>query len=122
MPTRCKLLAGLWLIAALQAQAQTPDCENPQTQREMNQCAAEDLDREDQQLNRLYNQYRATLQESERQALKQAQLAWITFRDLDCTLVASAYEGGSMQPMIHATCLAARTRERVGQLKQMIED
>ena len=31
------------------------------------------------------------------------------------------YDGGSMQPMVHADCLAARTRERIGHLKQMTE-
>ena len=121
MHPSCKLIAGLLLIPALQAQAQTPDCGNAQTQMEMNQCAAAALEREDQHLNRVYNQYRTSLQESERQALKQAQLAWIKFRDLDCELAASVYDGGSMQPMVHADCLAARTRERIGHLKQMTE-
>lgn len=121
MHPSCKLIAGLLLIPALQAQAQAPDCGNAQTQMEMNQCAAAALEREDQHLNRVYNQYRSGLQESERQALKQAQLAWIKFRDLDCELAASVYDGGSMQPMVHADCLAARTRERIGHLKQMTE-
>ena len=121
MNTTTKFSIALLLLPALQLHAQTLDCDNAMTQMEMNQCAAAALEREDQHLNRVYNQYRTGLQESERQALKQAQLAWIKFRDLDCELAASVYDGGSMQPMVHADCLAARTRERIGHLKQMTE-
>ena len=121
MHPSCKLIAGLLLIPALQAQAQAPDCGNAQTQMEMNQCAAQAFERQDQQLNRVYNQYRAGLQPKDRQALKQVQLAWIKFRDLDCRQVASIYKGGSMQPMVHAHCLAERTRERITHLEQMAD-
>ena len=121
MHPSCKLIAGLLLIPALQAQAQAPDCGNAQTQMEMNQCAAQAFERQNQQLNRVYNQYRAGLQPKDRQALKQVQLAWIKFRDLDCRQVASIYKGGSMQPMVHAHCLAERTRERITHLEQMAD-
>ena len=114
-----KLSAAIVLLPILQLQAQTLDCDNAISQMEMNQCAAQALEREDQELNRVYTQYRAGLSAKDRQALKQVQLAWISFRDLDCKQVASAYEGGSMQPMVHADCLAQRTRERITHLEQM---
>ena len=116
-----KFSAALLLLPALQLQAQTLDCDNAMSQMEMNQCAAQALEREDQQLNRVYTQYRAGLSAKDKQALKQVQLAWINFRDLDCKQVASAYEGGSMQPMVHTDCLAQRTRERITHLEQMAE-
>ena len=112
---------ALLLLPALPLHAQTLDCDNAMTQTEMNQCAAQALEQEDQRLNRVYNQYRAGLQAKDRQALKQVQLAWIKFRDLDCKQVASVYEGGSMQPMVHAHCLAERTRERITHLEQMAD-
>ena len=116
-----KFSAALLLLPALPLHAQTLDCDNAMTQTEMNQCAAQALEQEDQRLNRVYNQYRAGLQAKDRQALKQVQLAWIKFRDLDCKQVASVYEGGSMQPMVHAHCLAERTRERITHLEQMAD-
>ena len=116
-----KFSAALLLLPALPLHAQTLDCDNAMTQTEMNQCAAQALEQEDQRLNRVYNQYRAGLQAKYRQALKQVQLAWIKFRDLDCKQVASVYEGGSMQPMVHAHCLAERTRERITHLEQMAD-
>ena len=112
---------ALLLLPALPLHAQTLDCDNAMTQMEMNQCAAQAFERQDQQLNRVYNQYRAGLQPKDRQALKQVQLAWIKFRDLDCRQVASIYKGGSMQPMVHAHCLAERTRERITHLEQMAD-
>ena len=116
-----KLSAAIVLLPAFQLQAQTLDCDNAMSQMEMNQCAAQDLEREDQHLNRVYTQYRASLSAKDKEALKQVQLAWIKFRDLDCKQVASVYEGGSMQPMVHASCLAERTRERITHLEQMAQ-
>lgn len=116
-----KFSAALLLLPALQLHAQTLDCDDAMTQMEMNQCAARALELEDQQLNRVYNQYRAALQLKDKETLKQVQLAWIKFRDLDCKRVASVYEGGSMQPMVRAHCLAERTRERITHLEQMAD-
>ena len=121
MNTTTKFSIALLLLPALPLHAQTLDCDNAMTQTEMNQCAAQALEQEDQRLNRVYNQYRAGLQAKDRQALKQVQLAWIKFRDLDCKQVASVYEGGSMQPMVRAHCLAERTRERITHLEQMAD-
>ena len=113
MNTTTKFSIALLLLPALQLHAQTLDCDNAMTQMEMNQCAAQAFERQDQ--------YRAGLQPKDRQALKQVQLAWIKFRDLDCRQVASIYKGGSMQPMVHAHCLAERTRERITHLEQMAD-
>ena len=121
MKIRFMFAATLLLLPALQLQAQTLDCDNAMTQMEINQCAAQALEQADQELNRVYTQYRAGLQAKDWQALKQVQLAWIKFRDLDCKQVASIYEGGSMQPMVRSNCLAERTRERISHLEQMTE-
>ena len=121
MKMRLMFSATLLLLPASQLHAQTLDYDNAMTQMEMNQCAAQALEQADQELNRVYTQYRADLSAKDRQALKQVQLAWIKFRDLDCERIASVYDGGSMQPMVRSNCLAERTRERISHLEQMTE-
>ena len=89
MKMRLMFSATLLLLPASQLHAQTLDCDNAMTQMEMNQCAAQALEQADQELNRVYTQYRADLSAKDRQALKQVQLAWTKSRDLDCEGVAS---------------------------------
>ena len=73
MKIRFMFAATLLLLPALQLQAQTLDCDNAMTQMEINQCAAQALEQADQELNRVYTQYRAGLQAKDWQALKQVQ-------------------------------------------------
>ena len=119
MNTTTKFSIALLLLPALQLHAQTLDCDNAMTQMEMNQCAAQAFERQDQQLNRVYNQYRAGLQPKDRQALKQVQLAWIKFRDLACAFESASVEGGSAYPMVLNGCLAQKTAARVKELEQL---
>lgn len=41
---------------------------------------------------------------------------WRSFRDADCELVASGYEGGTIQPVVHGTCLGNHTDDRIESL------
>ena len=49
--------------------------------------------------------------------LRQAQRAWLTFRDAQCTYEGyGEARGGSMEPMVYSGCRARLTRERIAQL------
>ncbi|MDX7780227.1 lysozyme inhibitor LprI family protein [Aeromonas hydrophila] len=54
--------------------------------------------------------------------LKTAQRAWITFRDAQCRYEAGVYEGGSIDPLVHSSCLTKlteqRTKDLIAQLDQ----
>jgi uncharacterized protein YecT (DUF1311 family) len=60
------------------------DCQNHQTQTDMNQCASIDLGRETKKLNKTYNNFKAKLNPTQKQQFKEVQLAWIKFKDLAC--------------------------------------
>jgi uncharacterized protein YecT (DUF1311 family) len=45
-----------------------------------------------------------------------AQRAWLAYRDAACEAHASPFEGGSLQPLIRATCLSEITAERTRML------
>ena len=117
-------MIDLWLAAmALQA----PNCANPQTQMEMNQCAASDFAAADAELNALWARVVAaqrgeTIPGWDRRpsalaVLRNAQRAWISFRDNHCTWEGYEARGGTMEPMLYGLCRARLTRERIEQLQ-----
>ena len=102
--------------------AQRPNCNNPQTQSEMNICASIAYQNADRKLNQVYRQLLPKLSASRKQKLISAQQAWIKFRDSSCEFETSAYEGGSMAPMIYGFCLADVTEQRTKDLRRYLED
>lgn len=102
--------------------AQKPNCNNPQTQSEMNACAGLSYQQADKRLNQVYQQLVPKLPSVRRQKLTSAQQAWIKFRDSNCAFQRSEVEGGSMAPMIYSSCLAEMTKQRTEQLEAYIRD
>jgi uncharacterized protein YecT (DUF1311 family) len=114
------MLAGSTINA--QKPKKTGPCANPQTQVEMTQCAAEDYKAADKVLNQVYQQLVAKLDDEEKAQLKEAQTAWLKYRDTNCDFVADQYKGGTMRPMIYAGCLADVTKNRTSELREQIKD
>lgn len=121
---------ALALQASLDAEAREHHCDDPQNQHDMNACASIDFQRADAELNRVWARAIAGAREADREldrefdqrpteeaTLREAQRAWITFRDAHCT-VEGYHEarGGSMETMVYEGCRAALTRERIQQL------
>jgi uncharacterized protein YecT (DUF1311 family) len=102
--------------------AQRPNCNNPQTQSEMNICASIAYQNADRKLNQVYQQLLPKLSAARKQKLINAQQAWIKFRDSSCEFERSASEGGSMAPMIYGFCLADVTEQRTKDLQRYLED
>ena len=88
----------------------------------MTQCAAEAYKAADASLNQVYKQLVAKLDADEKAQLKEAQTAWLKYRDTNCVFVADQYKGGTMRPMIYANCLEDVTSKRTAELKTQIED
>jgi uncharacterized protein YecT (DUF1311 family) len=109
------------LLGAIPAAAQ--DCSGLRTQADMNDCAMRDYRSADAELNARYKAARAELQRigSGAAALRDAQRAWVTFRDKACEAEGAQYRGGSIEPMIVAGCLARLTRQRGEDLKALAE-
>ena len=92
-----------------------------QTQAEMNQTAKKDFELVDAELNKVYKEVIKLLSEKENQLLIKAQRDWIKFRDSHCEFEANEYEGGSIQPLIYSSCLTERTKDRIKDLKSILE-
>lgn len=127
-------LAGLLATSTLADDK--PDCIDPQTQMEMTYCAGVDYEDADADLNALWpdviaaaklnDEYVADMARERGvpttvEALRDAQRAWIRFRDAQCEFEAYEVFGGTMQPMVGSLCLARLTRERITLLSQALE-
>lgn len=120
MFARVTITLSLFIIATHPGQA--ADCSAAETQADMTSCAAEDYKEADAELNTVYRQVADRLRAvpDSSKLLVAAQRAWIGFRDSECSFASSAVAGGSLQPMISATCMAGLTRARTEELRKYL--
>lgn len=126
-------LASLACLASLvtPAAAQDPICANPPDQMTMTDCAYQEWKTADAELNSVYKRVMGMLKDQDDQlddaqrggpeALRDAQRAWITFRDKTCEAEGFAMRGGTAEPMVVGFCLTRITRERIAHLYGMLE-
>jgi uncharacterized protein YecT (DUF1311 family) len=94
----------------------------------MNRCADLDARHADADLNRVYRELLSKLKNDDNatKKLRAGQRAWLAFRDAHLQELYSAKdkqaEYGSMYPMCYAQVSTAMTKERVGQLRRMLDD
>ena len=116
------LLCSLLLPAAAPAADDAPDCANAMTQTDMNLCADQEARRADAELNRLYKQVMGQLDGEGQTRLREVQRSWLKYRDLNCAYETLGYVGGSMEPLVHASCIAQLTQERNEALKRLMPE
>ena len=76
---------------------------------------------EDHKLNNYYQVVSRHTQDSELEKLRQAEKAWITFRDLNCDAERELYDGGTARGPAYNACLEAMTRHRLQELQTMYD-
>ena len=96
------------------------NCNNPQNQVAIHECAKLSYENADKKLNQVYQQLLPTLERFRKQKLISAQQAWIKFRDTTCEFERSRYEGGSIAPTIYFGCLRNTTKLRTQQLQEYL--
>ena len=118
-----------------QALTQTNPCDWAKTQLEMNQCSGDEYRKANAQLNGLYSTLIASMQKEIAAArqkndaseekynattlekLRNAERAWIRYRDLHCDAARSLSEGGSVSALAWANCMTEVTSRRIEELK-----
>lgn len=119
--------AALLICLAAPAAAQQLDCTNPITQVEMTGCASRAAEAADQQLNATWRRAIAAVRAtdaagpaydpSSEDILRDAQRAWISFRDQACSAEATIARGGSMASQLFLICLERLTLRRTEDLR-----
>ncbi|MEL6750820.1 MAG: lysozyme inhibitor LprI family protein [Pseudomonadota bacterium] len=103
------------------ASAQDVDCSDWRngTQLVLNVCSGREYEEVDALLNEQWKRTRSALAADAEQSamLRDAQRAWITFRDAHCTALTNPNAGGTIRPLIQNTCLTDLTRQRTEQLR-----
>lgn len=111
------IVAGLMLTQTVFA----AECNDANTQQEMNNCAATEYQKADEQLNDTYKTIVARATPPQRELLSQAEQAWISVRDTDCKFVSSGAEEGSAKTLVNSQCLTDKTRERINFLSSLMQ-
>ncbi|WP_035661049.1 lysozyme inhibitor LprI family protein [Flavobacterium seoulense] len=93
-----------------------------QTQMEMNAKAQKEYQKADAELNKVYQKLMKILSKEDKKLLITAQKDWLKFRDSHCKFESQQYDGGSIQPLIIATCLSQQTTKRVNDLKASLKE
>ncbi|MCV3765929.1 lysozyme inhibitor LprI family protein [Rhizobium sp. TRM95796] len=129
-------VSSLWAaMPALAQDAPDVDCENAETQMEMNFCAEQDFDKADAALNKAYKRAMASQKKADADveetmgansvgavaALKKAQRAWIDYRDGHCEGVGFQARGGTMEPMLMMGCKAELSTARAKELNELAQ-
>lgn len=126
MPFKARFKLGLWLLgfcgATHAATPQQAECALDGNQSELNACAAQRLRRADADMNRLYQTQINKSNAASRIRLRDAQRAWIVYRDKTCLYETGPREAsGSIWPMQDALCRASLTQQRSALLKSYVE-
>lgn len=106
---------GVAMLSQTQAQTQQT-CGNAITTAEQMICLGLLHDTADAHLNTAYKTHRANLDGAGQKVLRDAQIAWIDFRDKECTRLADVVRGGSLAQVIRIGCLINLTDMRTNDL------
>lgn len=137
------LLPVLLLVSVCAHSLQKPLVPNPcgeqQSQAEMNRCAAWkykkaeaalnaryealifDLEKDVNDARRKSDAYMLKYSETGLNELKDAERAWLRYRDLHCKAAEQRFEGGSMSPAVWSDCMQRVTEHRIDELTQAYE-
>lgn len=128
------MIVGLLAFAASLQPMTEAECANAMNQMEMTACAGQRFSRADAELNAVYARMIAEARAGDRSpqgripgddrpgeeaTLREAQRAWVTYRDAHCRGEGYVARGGSMEPMLYQECRATLARERIAQLTQL---
>ena len=108
------------------------DCYKATTQVELTACAGRELDAADARLNATYREALALAREADAEGsrgsaapivslLRDAQRAWIPFRDRACDFEATSWGGGTGQSMAYLQCKTRLTLARTQDLRTYID-
>lgn len=118
-------IAALFFVATSVKADNSPakkDCGNLEgTMLEINYCAAKQYKLADDELNRLFKEKMAALETKEsKDRLRDAQRAWVLFRDKACSYEADQFSGGSIWPLMQNNCMERQTQKRITDLKDYL--
>lgn len=118
---RSSLAALLVVAVATTASAGGAECPGVEALTDATACAEAELLEADEELNRVYVEVMNRLQDTgrleQKSVLRQAERAWIDFRDRECEFRSSGTKGGTGYDLAMALCLRDLMRHRTAELR-----
>jgi uncharacterized protein YecT (DUF1311 family) len=114
------VFVAMLMLLPLGAVAENLNCAG--SQYEMNQCAAKTLQAEDVELNTRYQAAMGGADDATAKDLfRNAQRAWLAYRDATCAWEGDAARGGTLRPLLEISCAEQMTRQRLLELSHGLE-
>jgi uncharacterized protein YecT (DUF1311 family) len=88
---------------------------------EIHNCIGEEYERQDALLNSYYKTLMAQLNDERKIALRDAQRAWVSYRDANCGFYAHP-DGGTLATISAASCGLKLTAERAEEVRLLVND
>ncbi len=82
-------------------------------------CLGREFTAVDARLNRIYGQLRNRLSGEKKETLRKGEIAWLSYRDAHCELLASGAAGGQGYQPMYISCQASETARRVRELQEL---
>jgi len=105
---------------ALAEDAYSQCMQGAQTTLDMNNCNGAEIKQQDTRLNAAYKQAMAGLEAPQQGKLRDAQRAWIKYRDANCALY-FGLTGGTIDQLNGAGCMLEMTKARADELSKLLE-
>ncbi|WP_051234078.1 lysozyme inhibitor LprI family protein [Halomonas halocynthiae] len=97
--------------------AQSAECNHAVDQSTLNRCADQEFEAADARLNTTYKVLAQQLDAASLERLRQAQRAWVSYRDAQCAFESGPSKDGSIYPMILSGCMEEATTARTSELE-----
>jgi uncharacterized protein YecT (DUF1311 family) len=108
-------------LLAYPARAQSPsDCSTATTTASMRTCTIARYETAQRDLDETIGKLEESLDTIGNQRLKDAQAAWVKFRDANADFIADSARGGTLAPVLRESALADMTEARSNELKKVL--
>lgn len=115
-----KYFVLIMLLISLNACASPSDCQDPQTQSEMTNCAIKKLDNLEKEINKKIKYLSKTISDDKYFIL--ANKSWEGYRDSHCASISNIYLGGSIYNYVITECKVNQSQVRLKALENDYKD
>jgi len=119
---RCLMAIGaaFLVLAHGSSLARAKDCSSLNTQTAMNLCEGDNFKQADAELNAVYVKLLSKISVTGQSKLREAQKAWIKYRDAQCEFDTMGTTGGSIHSMMLWQCLTDLTAQQTKRLQHQL--